>query len=580
MIEPKWGLWFVPIALLPWGIRVAAGQFPFQRTSLDWLVAIFLVTAWVGYWAAYDKTTAWIKVWLIMLAILVYYALVAQPKENLFWISILFFCVGVSISLYFLLTYDFVAAPRKIEFVNHIGRWIMRYRPQTGWDSLHPNYMSGFVAITTPLILYPTWIMRKNIAQRKNLFFLFVLVGSGIAFFALFMATSRGVVMAIVSGLGVWLLWRFINFNGSKNKVKRDASFPFLVLVYLCVIVAVLYIGPAHSEGAISGNYYYGDGSRAELFSRSLYLLGDYPITGGGLGSFPGLYSQYLLNIPYFNVPNSHNLFLDVAIEQGIFGGASFILMYLASIWFVSHSLMQDQATDAKLFKWTILFSLVVALVHGMVDDYLFNGNGTIFSLFLVGLSLPAAQWDLPERSKRYQFDHRIVGFGLLALALLSMFNPAKVLSTWYANLGAVQLSKVELDGFPDKGWSGSAIVSRLGIASKTLQTSLRFDPDNLTANQRLGIILMLSQDFESASKYLETAYKVAPENRGIVKSLGYCYVWLGKMEKAAPFLAQIPEAQEELDVYTWWWVTQGRSDLSQNAMLALLTFEARTNQP
>jgi len=51
---------------------------------------------------------------------------------------------------------------------------------------------------------------------------------------------------------------------------------------------------------------------------------------------------------------------------------------------------------------------------------------------------------------------------------------------------------------------------------------------------------------------------------------LGYCYVWLGDLKKGEEFLSRIPEAQEELDVYIWWWNTQGRSDLSNNAALEL----------
>jgi hypothetical protein len=578
MIDPRWGKWIFPVALLPWVIRIIAGQFPFQRTSLDWFIIIFLVTAWIGYCAAYDKTTAWNKVWLIMIAILAYYALAGQPKENLSWISLLFFCIGVGISLYFLLTYDFIAVPRKLEFANRLGPWLMSIRPQTELASLHPNYMSGFAAITAPFILYPTWSTQKNSIRKNHLFFLFVLLGLGIVVTALLMATSRGVVMAILSGLGVWLVWRCLHLNGIKHRVKSEAVFPFLVLVYLCIVVTVLYIGPAHSKGLFSGHYYYGDGSRAELFARSLYLLKDYPFTGGGLGSFPGLYSRYLLDIPHLNVSNSHNLFLDVAIEQGMFGGTAFILMYIASIWFVSRSLAKEATSDENKFKWILLFSLVVAFVHGMVDDYLFNGNGTIFSLFLLGLSAPA--WKFREQLRRYKLERRIAGVGLFALVVITMFNPAKVLSTWYANLGAVQLSQVELAGFPERGWTGSEIVPHLAVAKKTLHTSLRFDPENRTANQRLGLILTFSQDFESACKHLETANIVTPDHRGIVKSLGYCYVWMGNIEKAAPFLARIPEVREELDVYIWWWETQGRPDLSQYALLALHTIEAQSNQP
>lgn len=580
MFEPEWGIWFFPIALLPGGMRIIAGQFPFRRTPLNWFIIIFLATAWVGYWAAYDETSAWNKAWLIVLAVLLYYALAAQPKENLFWVSLLFFCVGVGVSLYFLLTYDFVAAPRKLEFVNRIGTWLMGHRPHIGWDMLHPNYMSGIAAITAPLILYPAWEIRKNSAQRKFFFVLFVLPTLSILVFAVLMATSRGVAMAIFSGMGVGLLWQFLQFNGFKQRVQLEAVFPLLVLVYLGVIVVVLYTGPAHSTGAFSGNYYYGDGSRAELATRSLYLLEDFAITGGGLGAFPGLYSRYLLDIPHFNVSNSHNVFLDVAIEQGILGGASYLLMYLISIWSVSRTLTQASTTGESVYRGTLLFSLVVAFAHGMVDDYLYNGYGTLLSLFLVGLSMPGVQLERRAQPQRHKLNPRIVGGGLFALAFLLALHPAKIQSIWYANLGAVQLSKVELDGFPEKGWSEPGIVPRLAVASRTLQTALRFDPDNRTANQRLGLILMLDQDFETACRHLVAAYQGAPDHRGLFKSLAYCYVWSGKMEKAGPLLSQIPEAREEMGVYVWWWETQGRADVSENALTALHLLETQSNQP
>jgi hypothetical protein len=58
----------------------------------------------------------------------------------------------------------------------------------------------------------------------------------------------------------------------------------------------------------------------------------------------------------------------------------------------------------------------------------------------------------------------------------------------------------------------------------------------------------------------------MAPNHRGIVKSLGYCYVWLGDMEKSESFLVRITEAREELDLYVLWWGTQGRKYLAENA--------------
>jgi len=563
MITPQWGVWFIVIALSTFLLKIFTRNVEFK--PIDWLVLVFLVTAWVGYWAAYDKDIAWPKVWLIILAVLMYYSLREQPKENLIWVSVILFSIGVSTSFYYFLTYDFVAAPRRLEIVNSIGRWFMSVRPQTGWTPIHPNYVAGIVAVTVPFIYYPIWKSKQDNERRSILFYAFMSVGLGAAFLALVMATSRGVVMALVSGVGGWLLWKLVQSDGIKRRVKSEVVFPSLLLIYLLAVVAFLYVGPAKSGSVFTGPYFYGTGSRAELFSRSLYLVLDYPLTGGGLGSFPGLYSQYILNIPFFNVPNSHNLFLDVAIEQGLFGGLAFFILYLVGLWLVSSSI--TKGIGAQPFKWIVLFSLIVAVVHGMVDDYLYNGIGSILSLLLIGLALNGDE-NNDGAGRRPDFQTiAIVGIIWIVIAL---FNLNFIRSIWYANLGAVQLAKVELDGFPNDGWAGNDIVSKLDMADETLRSSLQFDPVNRTANQRLGMISMLRRDFASAVKYLEIAYSQTPRHRGIIKSLGYSYAWQGDMNMAQSLLSQTPETVEELDVYIWWWEAQGRNDLSKNASLML----------
>ena len=563
MITPKWGVWFILIALSTFLLKIFTRNVEFK--SIDWLVLIFLVTAWVGYWAAYDKDIAWIKAWLIVIAVLLYYSLRAQPEENLIWVSIALFGIGVCISFYYFLTHDFVVAPRKIELVNSIGRWFMSIRPQTGWTAIHPNYVAGIVAVTVPFIYYPIWKFKQDNERISILFYGFMIAGLGAAFLALVMATSRGVVMAMVSGTGVWLLWKFIQSDGIKRWTKSEAVFPSLLLIYLLAVAIFLYMGPAKSGNIFTGSYFFGTGSRAELFSRSLYLVLDYPLTGGGLGGFPGLYSQYILNIPFFNVPNSHNLFLDVVIEQGMIGGLAFIFLYIVSLWVISSSIAKGDG--AQPLKWIILFSLIVAVVHGIVDDYLYNGMGSIFSLFLIGLALNGEKSN--DNYNRKQAFQTIAMVGIL-WAVIGLINLNFIRSIWYANLGAVQLAKVELDGFPDSGWAGIEIVSRLDKADEALRSSLQFDPENRTANQRLGMISMLRRDFSSAVKYLETAHNQTPSHRGIIKSLGFSYVWQGDLVMAQPLLSQTPEALEELDVYIWWWGTQGRDDLSENAALML----------
>lgn len=580
MLKPEWGFWFFLAALLPAIFRLVGGKPPFQKTQLDGLVVIFFLTAIVGYWAAYDQATAWSKLWFIATGILLYYALSAQPKENFVWVCTILFCIGVGVSIHYILAYDFIGAPRKLQIANIIGQWIVSVRPKFAWTSIHPNYVAGLAAITTPFILFPLMELRKT-KSPPILMLALISIGAAIALFAIFMATSRGIWMAILGALGVCLIWRFINLRRINLLLGKEAVFPSIVLIYLCVVVAVLYMGPANSGGIFSTEYFFGTGSRAELFERSLFILNDFPITGGGLGAFPGLYSQYILGIPYFNVPNSHNLFLDVAIEQGYLGGLSFLIIFLASVWFVSHAIAKPASKELQLFNWLVLFALVVAIIHGMVDDYLYNQAGAVLALFLAGISVIVKRESHAETKSIKQWDRQtVILVTLIGVCLTAFLLLNKIYSVWYADLGAVQMAKVELVGFPNTGWADVEIVSQLQPADASLLSSLKSDSKNLTANYRLGLLLMLNRDFRPAATHLETAHRQAPAHRGVTKALGYCYIWLGELDKAQLFLADIPEAKDELDAYVWWWKSQGRADLSEMAYTMIDKMNSTPIQP
>lgn len=562
---PDFWFWSLLIALIPCGFRAVAGVAPFKRTGFDWLILVFIVTAGAGYWASYDKTIASTKFFLILAAVLLFYALSSQPKENWAWISVVLFCIGVGVSVYFFLTHDFLASPRKFEFVNVIGLWMTQVRPALGWGPIHPNYVSGIAAVATPFILYPLW---KFSSSSNHGFLLIIAIGLGVVFSAMVMGTSRGVLMAMTSAVGVWVLWRVISLNKIKLRLGKEAVFPSLVLLYLTAIIIFLYLGPATSGADIKKYDRYGSGSRAELVARSLYLVADFPFTGGGLGTFPALYSHYLLGIPHYNVPNAHNTFLDVFIEQGIFGGLAFFALYIVSIWHVARAVSSASSAEMKIFGWSLLIALVIAFVHAMVDDYLYHGDGTILSLVLVGISISFSRSEPVTKKKRVSLSRMIyLGAGIVSMSLFFL-NLNRIQSAWYANIGAVQMAQVELAGFPTDEWAEPEIVTQLDSADVSLRSSLELDPANRTANHRLGLIALLRRDFSSAEGYLERAYAQTPGHRGITKALGYCYVWLGELDKASSLLNAIPEAQRELDVYVWWWQAQGLSEVSNYALL------------
>lgn len=568
---PQLWLWCLLIASIPRLFRLIAGLAPFKRTGFEWLLAGFAISAAAGYWASYDATAGSTKFFLIVASVLLFLAISSQPEENLLWVSAGMFCAGLGVSAFFLLTHDFLDSPRRLGIVNIMGGWIMHIRPVLGWEPIHPNYASGIAAVTSPFGLYLLWrIRRGNVHTHWTPF---ASAGMGIILFTIFMATSRGVFLAMAVALGVFVIWRIVQSVGINLRLGGGEIFPSLIVVYLAAAVLLLYIGPAFIGGQAVESSPYGDGTRAEVFERSAYLVADFPFTGGGLGSYPGLYSQYILGIPYYYLPNAHNMFLDVFIEQGFPGGLCFLALYLAGIWRAALTIAKTDSPEMRAYCGLALAALILAFIHGMVDDYLYNGKGAILSMVPLGFAaIPMRNTGSADRKTKTSTGFVILSACVLAVGLL-MANLDRIRSYWHSNIGAVQMARVDLAGFPVNQWTGMETLPRLTPAESSLLSSMEADPANPTANHRLGLIAMARRDFPSAIVYLEAAHLHLPGHRGITKSLGYCYIWLGEFEKALKTLSAIPEAKDELDVYAWWWQVQGREDLSGRAstMRALL---------
>ena len=155
--------------------------------------------------------------------------------------------------------------------------------------------------------------------------------------FTIFMTSSRGAWFALVFGLGVWMILAL----GNKFKIhltrrwKAGLLFGGIAIVILASLIIFTQIdNPARlldlAPGLPTGQ------SRQGIDRLTVRLIRDFPFTGGGLGAFPGLFSRYMLVIPNVMFNYGHNLYLDVALEQGlpgllallvIFGGSALLLL-------------------------------------------------------------------------------------------------------------------------------------------------------------------------------------------------------------------------------------------------------------
>jgi tetratricopeptide (TPR) repeat protein len=120
--------------------------------------------------------------------------------------------------------------------------------------------------------------------------------------------------------------------------------------------------------------------------------------------------------------------------------------------------------------------------------------------------------------------------------------------------------------------WDDGRSLADLEPVQAQAAAALALDPENGTALYRAGLLAMLGRDYGTAVSYLERANEQMPGHRGVQKNLGYSYLWLGDVEKAALLLAEFPEVGRELEAYVDWWGRNGRADLAQRAEEGLTT--------
>ena len=206
VLRPQWGGWLVILVLLPWLIRLVSGRISFEKTAFVIPIALILLTAAVGVWAAYDQQAAIEKLWVIIGAVAVFIALVYQPRANLGVVASLVGLMGVFIAIIFLFTNDWHTQSSDFELIKSAGDWIMANRPPVKDVGLTPNFTGGLLAILVPI---PFALGMHDWREGKPVNSIFA-IGMGIVILVgLLLTSSRGAWIALLGGIGMWLLWLF-----------------------------------------------------------------------------------------------------------------------------------------------------------------------------------------------------------------------------------------------------------------------------------------------------------------------------------------------------------------------------------
>jgi putative inorganic carbon (hco3(-)) transporter len=555
------GPWPLLLLGLMWIVHWLWAGFSLRPSRFDVLLALFVVSAWAGTQTAYDPGPAWAKFWLVVGAWGLYYAMIHQPDvEHRYGTLAAWGLFGVALAAYFFLTNDWSAHPVKVPALIALGETISARLPSLSGHRLNANVTGGMLAMVLPVYVPLIGLLRTDEHLQlprwlQRLLPVAWMAAAGVTLLGLLVSTSRGAWIAVLGGGALWALWQGLGrWVDARARLKWMVGVGATGAVLLVAAFSVILAYDLPGAAALT--------NRLTLLQKTLLLARDYVFTGAGLGTFMMNYSIYTLLIHVGHSDHSHNLLVDLVIEQGIVGLALFLALVILCL---AQGLRRLQRSRSRTTRWlteTGLVALAVVLIHGMVDDVLYGSRGLLLLFVPFALvrnaGLSARKSVLPRRTRKWA----TITLGALLVAGVIFWRP--LLAQWHASRGAMLQARTELALYEFEDRSGFIMDPirqkeplREPIAHFERAVALR--PGNATARQRLAGIHLSRGEYEAAYDDSSAAWGAGHRDSITRLLLGDALVALGKVEEGISVLHGLTWALPRMEGQAWsrYWVNE-----------------------
>lgn len=556
--EPVWIGAALILAILPRLARwLALGQ-PTCPAIIGQALLLLSLSSLMSFWTSYNMTLSLPLLNTLLGSISLFFAIInthVPPRRIAEGLVV----VATLAAFYFVGQYGYFRFPDEFGRIASLGRLTGLLLPDFTFFVPQPNAVAGF--LESSLLL--CFMLAR---QSRGGFRLGWAVAAGLLAYGLLISGSRGAWVGLLVAVALWLLLLIPN-----RPARLVIGGGCLIAVVSSVFLLVQMVLSGSKIPGLTSTIRTAI-SRLTLYRNSLYLLGDYPFTGIGLGdTFGMVYSRYQLLIPVPYLTYSHNLFLSTGLALGIMGLVALVWLLIRFYTFVIHVERGGLSKqNLPLFRAAWL-GATVTFVHGLTDAPQLAGTGWTLPLLLGVLGVAAALGRLAgEKKENEQLNlvslafYRRWAWLLAAYLVVAVIFWQPLLGAWYANLGALQQTKAELS--PDL--AASTREAAIKSAINNFSSALAVYPAQPVANRRLGLMALDRENFETAAVYLGRAYSQEPGNQATLKALGYAYLWTGQLDLAKPLLRQIDDQSElieELGNWSTWWASQNRPALAES---------------
>ncbi|MDK2821230.1 MAG: hypothetical protein PWP31_1195 [Clostridia bacterium] len=269
---------------------------------------------------------------------------------------------------------------------------------------------------------------------------------------------------------------------------------------------------------------------RIVMTKDAIEMIGDRPLLGFGGGGWETAYRQY--QDYFYNSTEVHNAYAQIAVETGILGFATIIIIWLLFLATVVKLYFKGNSEE-RLKIAAIAFAALSLGLHAAIDFDLSLGAVSIMLWALFGLACGIErQYQVEPSLPATTFKNKQLPYGIVVF--LTTFIIIIFCGSFLAGVANAKKANLALQNRNYK-----AAVSYLEKASS-------YDPFNASYSSDLGQIYFLLGMTDKALDLVSTASNKEPYNLKIKKQLATIYWHKGNIGKAVEIM------EESLQLGPW----------------------------
>ncbi len=355
-------------------------DFSFVHTSLDALFLIFALIMLISTLSSFAMANS-LKIYMVYFVFLIsYYLLVnaISTKGQLYFVIKMMLLGGVFVALYgiyqHIFGFDGGTTWTDTEMFEDIATRVVS-------TFGNPNVLGEYLLLLIPVCA--GYILSEKKFYNKGAF----LVITGLLSLCMVFTYSRGNWIGLLVAMALF----FMFYD------RRVVWLGVIAVLFLPVFLPETIINRFMSVGNTSDS---STSYRVNIWMGTVAMLKDYWISGVGLGTeaFNEVYPYYSFH--GIVAPHSHNLYLQLVVENGITGLAAFVILILTYYRMCISSIIRNKDRMLKATTIGLSAGMFGYLVQGMFDNVWYNYR--IVFMFYVIIALTVSSVKISKREEIY----------------------------------------------------------------------------------------------------------------------------------------------------------------------------------